>query len=165
MKRMSAGLGYSLQLILVSVALASDPTLSPRTNVDELAPSRQDDLAIPPMPVDASAATDDAALPAAIVSQQKISPTSQPSPSKPAAPKVPPQPWKLCFFDNDFSYKKDPNHTPLFGENLKDVPLGSILPYEDLQETRVSVGGEIRWRFMDEVNRLRPPYNAPGRSV
>lgn len=123
------------------------------------------DGAVPPAPADLA---EGAGLPATIVSQQM----SYPAPAapaaaapKPGAPKPPPQPWKLCFFDNDFSYKKDPKHTPLFGEDLKDMPLGDWLPFETDEETRLSVGGELRWRFMDEVNRLRPPYNAHRRSV
>jgi hypothetical protein len=84
---------------------------------------------------------------------------------KPSAPKPPPQPWKLCFFDNDFSYKKDPNHTPLFGEQLKDLPLESLFPCDACESTRFSVGGELRWRYMNEVNRLRTPFADPGRSV
>lgn len=111
-----------------------------------------------------SGTSDGAALPATVVSQITAYPPSPPPAPKPAAPKPPPQPWKLCYFDNDFSYKKDPKHTPLFGEAFKDVPLDSLFGYE-LEETRISLGGEIRWRYMDEVNRLRPPFTKPGRSV
>ncbi len=107
-------------------------------------------------------------LPATMVSQSTMSgapPTPAPVAPKPPAAKAPPQPWKLLYFDNDFSYKKDSNHTPIFGEAWKDVPLECLFPCDVPEDTRISAGGEIRWRFMDEVNRLRPPYNAPGRSV
>ena len=78
-----------------------------------------------------------------------------PPASKPAAPKPPPQPWKPVFFDNDFSYKKTP-HTHLFGEDLKDIPLDEVLPWDITEDTKISVGGEVRHRYMDERNRLRP---------
>lgn len=79
--------------------------------------------------------------------------------AKPAAPKPPPQPWKPLFFDNDFSYKKDPNHTPLLGENFKEIPLDEIFPADVFSDTTVSFGGELRFRYMDERNRLRPLGN------
>ena len=74
-----------------------------------------------------------------------------------AAPANKPQrsPWKLMFFDNDFSYKKDPNHEHLLGEELKDIPLDQYGLFGFLPEsTRFSTGGEVRFRQMDEVNRL-----------
>lgn len=56
------------------------------------------------------------------------------------------------YFDNDFtSYKKDPNHEYLLGEELKDMPMELFgIPLT------LSTGGEIRDRFMNEQNRLRP---------
>ncbi len=55
------------------------------------------------------------------------------------------------FYDNDFSYKKDPNPEKLLGEELKDMPCDLFhLPLT------ISAGGEIRHRFMSEDNRLRP---------
>lgn len=122
--------------------------------------------AVPPAP----AVEESAGLPATVVSQSTVyaaPPTPAPAAvaPKPAPPKAPPQPWKPVYFDNDFSYKKDPNHTPIFGEALKDVPLECLFSCDVPEETRLSVGGEFRWRFMDEVNRLRPPFNTPGRSV
>ncbi len=120
---------------------------------------------LPPTPVDSSPTEDDAGLPATMVSLSTTYGAPVPSPVKPAAPKPPIQPWKLCYFDNDFSYKKDPNHTPLFGEAFKDVPLDTLFGYDWAEDTRISIGGEFRWRYMDEVNRLRPPLTAPGRSV
>src|SRR5258706_243598 len=50
-------------------------------------------------------------------------PMSQPaypsSPAPTAKPSPPPQPWKPVFFDNDFKYKKAPNHPYFLGEELK----------------------------------------------
>lgn len=166
MKWVPTGLAWSLHLGLASMVLAIEPVASsPATVVDHSAISREGEVTLPPTPAEAAVVSDDAALPAMIVSQQTNYPGPPTAAPKPAAPKPPPQPWKLCFFDNDFSYKKDPNHVPLLGENLKDVPLGSLVPWEAAEETRLSVGGEIRWRFMDEANRLRPPLVLPGRSV
>lgn len=81
------------------------------------------------------------------------------APKKPAAPPAfsPPKtlpptgPYKPLFFTNDFSYKKDPNHEHVFGEELKDMKT------EIFCETlTISTGGEIRHRYMHEDNRLRP---------
>ena len=87
-----------------------------------------------------------------------------PPPPPPAKPKkkVPPVfpgpktlpptgPWKPLYFDNDFSYMDDPNHEHLFGEELKNVPF-CIFD----QDVTISTGGEIRHRYMNEDNRLRP---------
>ena len=66
-------------------------------------------------------------------------------------------PWKPLFFDNDFSYANDPAHTPLLGEGLKDIPLDDECCF------LFSYGGEIRYRYMNELNRIRP--GGPGRST
>lgn len=83
---------------------------------------------------------------------------ASPAKKKPAPPLFPPPqtlppvgPWKLFYFDNDFSYKKDPKHEYLPGEELKDMP-GEIFGIPLL----FSTGGEIRHRYMSEANRLRP---------
>lgn len=86
------------------------------------------------------------------------SPSASATPPKPAPPifpgpkTLPPTgPWKLLFFENDFSYKKDPQHSWLLGEDLKD------LQFECLESPlTISTGGEIRHRYMHEDNRLRP---------
>lgn len=87
-------------------------------------------------------------------------PAAPPAPAAPAAPsaaKPPVQPWKLLFFDNDFSYKKDPKHTHLLGEELKELPLDCVPIVKRLpQPSWISYGGEVRYRLMDERNRLRP---------
>lgn len=73
------------------------------------------------------------------------------------AKKPPVQPWKLMFFDNDFSYKNEPNHEYLFGEEAKDIPFGQLCLWDcEPQQFRFSTGGEVRFREMDERNRLRP---------
>jgi hypothetical protein len=77
-------------------------------------------------------------------------PAAKPAP-KPKKPKKPPQPWKPVFYDNDFSYINDPNHTPLFGENMKRICVGDC--------DTLDYGGEMRFRYMDDHNRFRP---APG---
>lgn len=79
----------------------------------------------------------------------------QPAPPKPKK-KKPVKPWKGLFFDNDFSYANDPNHTPLWGEELKDINFDDGL-------FKFSFGGELRHRPMNENNRLRP--GGPGRST
>jgi hypothetical protein len=77
--------------------------------------------------------------------------------------KPPVQPWKLQFFDKDFSYKKDPDHQYLPGEEFKDIPLDTFEFLDFLpQPTKLSAGGEIRFRQMDEANRLRPGPPARG---
>lgn len=85
-------------------------------------------------------------------------PVCNPAPKKKAPPvfpgpkMLPPTgPYKPLFFDNDYSYKKDPNHEHVFGEELKDMSfmLGD-------QSISVSTGGEVRHRYMNEDNRLRP---------
>jgi len=61
-------------------------------------------------------------------------------------------------YDNDFRYKEDPDHDWLFGEELKDIPLDEMPPFEWLAKpSRLSYGGELRYRLMDERNQLRPP--------
>ncbi|MGE5191615.1 MAG: alginate export family protein, partial [Deltaproteobacteria bacterium] len=96
-----------------------------------------------------------------------------------------PQPWKGVFFENDFSFLRDPNHEYVVGERLKDrdvraltigqmripdlecddpnnIQIREFLPLAGLPDpTRISYGGEVRFRQMDESNRLRP--GAPGR--
>lgn len=80
----------------------------------------------------------------------KLSSEAQlPPPPKPKK-QSPPQPWKGVFYDNDFSYMHDPEHTPLFGEELKEL---EICP-----DHWFSYGGELRFRFMHEDNRLRPGF-------
>ncbi len=82
--------------------------------------------------------------------------------SAPAPPKTPPpQPWKGLFYDNDFSYKNNPDHIHLWGEEFKDIPFDAF-PFE---ETRISAGGELRYRYMDEINRLRPPFASTRRDT
>ena len=87
-------------------------------------------------------------------------PTCNPAaaPKKPAPPVFPgPKslpatgPYKPVFFDNDFSYMKDPAHEHVFGEELKNMKF-----LECDESYTFSTGGEIRHRYMNEDNRLRP---------
>lgn len=75
---------------------------------------------------------------------------------KPAAPSVP---WKPLFFENDFSgyVGKEPY---VFGEELKQVPLD--LPGDEF-DFNLSVGGQVRHRYMNETDRIRP--GGPGHST
>lgn len=162
-------LAWSVSLSMSLGAQAAEPEVPPSPQglgdasrlqlIEYLAPPVPDE-AVLPAPIHPLGPNDAASLPPMIASQAGTyaSPTTglaAPAPAKPAAPKPPPQPWKPCFFDNDFSYKKTP-HTHLFGEELKDMPLD--LTGED---TRLSVGGELRYRYMDERNRLRAPFVPP----
>jgi len=167
----SVGLSFSVR--------AAEPTVPPSPRVfgepgqvqfvDFAGPPTSDE-SLPPSPINQLAPNDSASLPPMIASQAGTysSPSTSPgmaapapAAAKPAAPKPPPQPWKPCFFDNDFSYKKDPKHTYLLGEEFKDMPLDSILPWDIAEDTRLSVGGELRFRYMDERNRLRVPFALP----
>lgn len=83
---------------------------------------------------------------------------------KPAKKKAPPNPFKPNLFQNDFSYKKDPeNKTYIPGEELKDMPLDCLGDWWCLPNSTLSFGGELRHRYMDEDNRLR--RGGPGRST
>ena len=88
-------------------------------------------------------------------------PICNPAPAPAAKPAPPVLPWKPIYSDNDFSYKTKPNPPHFFGEELKNMPL-----FDDCCEPSgltLSYGGEIRHRYMDEDNRLRP--GGPGRST
>jgi hypothetical protein len=149
---------------LIAKVGAEEPVPPQPVNSFVTEQSQADPAGLPPAPGNTTV-LDDAQLPATMVSQTMTSAAPAAPPAKPAAPKPPVQPWKLTFFDNDFSYKRDPAHTPLYGESFKDVPLDELFGNELFEETRISAGGEFRWRYMDEVNRLRPPFKQPGRSV
>lgn len=88
-------------------------------------------------------------------------PICNPAPAPAAKPAAPVLPWKPLYFDNDFSYKGKPNAPHFLGEELKNMPLFG----DDCEPSGVtlSFGGEIRHRYMDEDNRLRP--GGPGRST
>ncbi|TWU09612.1 hypothetical protein CA54_48540 [Symmachiella macrocystis] len=76
-------------------------------------------------------------------------------PPKPAPPQVI-NPYKPLFFDNDFTYGSNPNDPPLLGDSLNQIHLADDFLI-------LSAGGELRFRPMDERNRLRP--GGPGRST
>lgn len=72
---------------------------------------------------------------------------NDPLPPKPAT-----NPYKALFFDNTFeAYINNPSSPPLLGERLKMMCFG-----DECAPHIVSVGGEIRHRWMHEQNRLRP---------
>lgn len=108
----------------------------------------------------ADSALTEATAAAVSLAEQAAAPAPAPVAKKKAppvfpGPKVlpPTGPWKPLFFDNDFSYKKDPNHEHLLGEELKDIRFG----FTECDECfSFSTGGEIRHRYMNEDNRLRP---------
>jgi len=90
---------------------------------------------------------------------------SQYSVASPAAAPKPapaPKPFSPQMFDNNFSYKQDPDHDYILGEELKDMPLGMLTGRPIFDGITVSTGGELRFRYIDEVNRLRP--GGPGDS-
>lgn len=70
----------------------------------------------------------------------------------PAPPKPAPNPYKGLYFNNTFGpYLNNPSSPYLLGEELKMMRLGNeCSPYT------LSVGGEVRHRWMHEHNRLRP---------
>src|SRR5690606_25473078 len=80
------------------------------------------------------------------------------APKKPAPPvfpgpkTLPPTgPWKPLFFDNDFSYMATNPSEYHLGQELKNMK------FQTFGETlTISTGGEIRHRFVNEDNRLRP---------
>ena len=148
-----AALGLGLSFGLTTVARAQEAAVIPPAPASENS-LRDEILQITQGP---------AAGPSA---PYETTPPASPLPpaSKPAAPKPPPQPWKPVFFDNDFSYKKSP-HTHLIGEELKNIPLSDVLPWDIVEDTTLSVGGEVRNRYMDERNRLRAPFGAGGHST
>ncbi|TXT35170.1 MAG: hypothetical protein FD138_1479, partial [Planctomycetota bacterium] len=76
------------------------------------------------------------------------------NPAPAAKPPAPILPWKPLYFDNDFSYKGKPNAPHFLGEELKNMPLFG----DDCEPSglTLSYGGEIRHRYMNEDNRLRP---------
>lgn len=163
----TGALATAVSLILLNPILAQEASLSvepvavPGENVPvENAPAETADvpddqvgMQVPPVPAAEGIAPAIAPEPVA-----PPPPAPKPAPKKKAPPQfpgpktLPPTgPWKPLFFDNDFSYVKDPNHDYLIGEDWKNVP------FEFLgQDMKVSAGGEIRHRYMNEDNRLRP---------
>ncbi len=116
---------------------------------------------------DSQATVEPAQYPAATGGTPPAAPNAASAPAAGAAAppkkKQPVQPWKPLYFDNDFSDKKDPEHDYLFGEEAKDLPLDDFGPLDFLPDpTKLSAGGEVRFRQMDEMNRLRPGAPARG---
>lgn len=88
-----------------------------------------------------------------------VAPSAQPARTKPKPPpafpgpkNLPPTgPYKPLFYLNDFSYKQDPKHQYVWGEEFKDLTL-----FEAESPFILSTGGELRHRYINEDNRLRP---------
>lgn len=101
----------------------------------------------------ASSAIDGKTPASPVASAAPQSPPKKPTPPAFPGPKTLPAtgPYKVLFFENDFSYKKDPNHDYVFGEELKGMQ-SELFGIPLL----ISTGGEIRQRHMHEANRLRP---------
>lgn len=156
---------------LSAVAVSAAMWLAPHV-------SRSQDAPAPPVPSAEAAASETSPAqkpPEPVASSEHLNapqsgpcgrpdcPICNPAPAaKPAAPVLP---WKPLYFDNDFSYKTKPNPPHFLGEELKNMPLFG----DDCGPSGItlSYGGEIRHRYMDEDNRLRPlgPGQAPGRST
>lgn len=150
-------------------AFAGELTAPPASEfaADEFLPAGSP-VASEPLSADDVFAAEPAAAPAdaAVVPGSASADASPPAPPKPKPPapkkKTPPVfpspktlpptgPYKVLFFDNDFSYKKDPNHEHVFGEEAK------LVPFELFDVDMVlSTGGELRHRFIDQSNRLQP---------
>jgi hypothetical protein len=79
-------------------------------------------------------------------------PAARPAPKPPAAPK----PFNSTLFLNDFSYVRRPGHPYVFWEDVKEIPLDECDGLGLFCEDVLSFGGELRHRYMDEANRLRP---------
>jgi hypothetical protein len=94
--------------------------------------------------------------------QYSVAAPPAPVPQPAAKPTPKPQPFKPMFFDNDFRYKQKPDHAYIFGEELKDIPLDSFYGCGLFEDTTLSTGGELRFRYLNEDNRLRP--GGPGQT-
>lgn len=66
-------------------------------------------------------------------------------------------PYKVLYFDNDFSFKNQPGHAYVFGEEWKLVPFKFCA-----MDCVFSMGGEVRHRVMTQDNRLQP--GGPGQT-
>ena len=137
------------QIACFGFAVVFLATTSPFAGSEAAAAEMADEFAVAPPPPPAGTGGEVADSKPAEDAYQPVAPA-------PAPAKAPPQPWKGLFYDNDFSYKRDPNHEPLWGEELKDVPLDFLGGLDALDNSTLSFGGELRYRFMSEDNRLRP---------
>lgn len=101
------------------------------------------------------------------VTQKPVAP--KPPAPKPAKKKLPPVfpgpknlpptgPYKVNFFENDFSAQGKPGTDYVFGEEYK------LMKFEMLDTNFVfSSGGEFRYRYMNQNNRLQP--GGPGKDT
>lgn len=114
----------------------------------EAAPAEGAGVAVPP-PADAVVPMPE---PSNIMKPVPPAAKKKAPPAFPGPKTLPPTgPYKPVYFENDFSYKSKPDHDYVFGEEWKNVPwcLGDT-------PMTFSTGGEIRHRYMNEDNRLRP---------
>lgn len=155
--------GLSLVLTVLPVLRGSElPEDSAKVAESASAPSSPLETAADSPPagpvIDTAAPDGTTAPPAAAAKPKPPAPKKKVPPVFPGPKTLPPTgPYKPLFFDNDFSYKKDPNHEHVFGEEAKLVPF-SLLGVDMV----LSTGGEIRHRYLDQVNRLQP--GGPGHS-
>lgn len=114
----------------------------------EAAPAEGAGVAVPP-PADAVVPMPE---PSNIMKPVPPAAKKKAPPAFPGPKTLPPTgPYKPVYFENDFSYKSKPDHDYVFGEEWKNVPWCLF----DTPMT-FSTGGEIRHRYMNEDNRLRP---------
>ncbi|WP_166825682.1 alginate export family protein [Thalassoroseus pseudoceratinae] len=132
------------------------PAPGPTDSVES--PNDSGEFATDEAPAEIDAVTDDVASTSTVDSSAlaRFPYGARTTPTPPASPTV--QPWKVNFFDNDFSYKNKPGAPYFLGENLKDMPLFTL--FDD--DWTLSIGGELRNRYHDERNRLVP--GGPGLS-
>lgn len=93
--------------------------------------------------------------PAVVLTQSAATTPAATTAPRSATPATP-SPFSPQLFDNNFRYKQNPDHVYVPGEELKDMPLGTLTGLPMLCETSLSTGGELRFRYIDEINRLRP---------
>jgi len=153
-----ASLGYSSQAAAQTAQQTNDPAVFPA----DLEPADPNSNPVEPsaVPADMVPVESEAAL--APIHVPEPEPAVKPAPPAKPKKKIPPQfpgpktlpptgPYKPNFFDNDYSYLADPKHDVLFGEDWKNIPF-----CVQGQTFKFSTGGEIRHRYMNEDNRLRP---------
>src|SRR6185369_6706862 len=73
----------------------------------------------PSLPDGSGSAPAAAGVPAPGMAPADWSPYLMPAPAP--GPRPPLQPWKVVFFDNDFSFLNDPDHDYVAGERLKNM--------------------------------------------
>ena len=148
-------------LLWGSTLLAQDA--EPLTAVFDEAPVQTNAIVTPDDAVPSDTYGSEAIAPVVVpppeIVAEPLLPAVVPAAPKPKAPPVfpgpkvlpPTGPWKPLFYNNDFSFIAQPDHNYVPGEELKNrnFCLGDL-------ECVFSTGGELRHRYMNEDNRLRP---------